>query len=55
MACDGGEILGRGVGIAGLDDVDAETGELAGDGKFLAAAEAGAGRLLAIAQGGIED
>ena len=39
----------------GLDDVDAEPRELLGDLELLAARERDAGRLLAVAQGGVED
>ena len=51
---DGLEIFGRGVGIAGLDDVDVQLRQLPGDHELLAAAEARAGGLLAVSQRGIE-
>ena len=40
---------------AGLDDVDAETGELLGDLELLALVERDARRLLAVAEGRVED
>lgn len=40
---------------ARLDDVHAQLGELARDVELLLAREGGAGRLLAIAQGGVKD
>jgi hypothetical protein len=49
------EIAGGGEGEAGLDHVDAEPRELPGDRQFLIRRQRGAGRLLAVAQGGIED
>ena len=39
----------------GLDDIDVETGELAGDLHFLAQVHGRAGALFAVAQGGVED
>ena len=39
----------------GLDDVDAEARELLGDLELLADVERDAGRLLAVAQGRVED
>ena len=45
----------RGGREAGLDDVDAELGERARDAQLLRAGHAAAGRLLAVAQRGIED
>ena len=46
---------GRGGREAGLDDVDLEPRELAGDLELLGGGQPGAGRLLAVAQGGVED
>ena len=40
---------------AGLDDVHAEFRELPGHPELLADGHAAAGRLLAVAQGGVED
>ena len=48
------EVFGRRVGIAGLDDVHAQLRQLPGDHELLAAAQARARGLLAIAQRGIE-
>lgn len=39
----------------GLDDVDAELGELARDVQLLLAGHGGAGGLLAVSEGGVED
>ena len=49
------EVAGRGGREAGLDDVDPETGELAGDLELLGGGQAGAGRLLAVAERRVED
>ena len=49
------EVAGRGGREAGLDDVDLEPRQLAGDLELLGRGQAGAGRLLAVAQGGVED
>ena len=49
------EVAGRGGREAGLDDVHLEARELPGDLELLGDGEAGAGRLLAVAQGGVED
>jgi len=47
---------GEAAGEAGLDDVDAEPGAgRAGDLELLGRGQAGAGRLLAVAEGGVED
>ena len=46
--------LGRG-GEAGLHDVHAERVELPGESELLLGRETVAGRLLAVAQGGVED
>jgi len=52
---DGGKIPFRGNWKSGLDDIDAHGVEDFGDFKFLFMRHRGAGRLLAVAQGGIED
>ena len=49
------EVVRRGDGEAGLDDVDAQLGELAGDLELLGAVQGGARRLFAVAQRGVED
>ena len=49
------EVAGRGGREAGLDDVDLEPGELAGDLELLGRGQPGARRLLAVAQGRVED
>ena len=49
------EVAGRGGREAGLDDVDLEPGELAGDLELLGGGQPGARRLLAVAQGRVED
>ena len=49
------EVARRGGREAGLDDVDLEPRELAGDVELLGGGQAGAGRLLAVAQGRVED
>ncbi len=52
---DGGEItLGRDR-ETGLDDVDAHVVEQLGDFELLLVGHGGAGALLAVAQGGVED
>ena len=51
----GFEVVRAGRRESGLDDIDPEAGELTGDLQLLRAGEAGAGRLLAVAQGGVED
>ena len=43
------------IGKPGLDHVDAEPRELLGDLELLAHVERDAGRLLTVAQGGVED
>ena len=43
------------IGKAGLDDVDAHARELLGDLELLGLVHGGAGRLLAVAQRGVED
>ena len=52
---DGLEVAGRGDREAGLDHVDAEAGELLRDLDLLLRVQRDAGRLLAVAQGRIED
>ena len=52
---DGLEVAGRGGREAGLDDVDLEPRELARDLELLGGGQAGAGCLLAVAQGRVED
>ena len=52
---DGGEIAFRGDREAGLDDVDAHVVEQLGDLELLVMGHGGAGTLLAVAQGGVED
>ena len=51
----GAEVARGGDGEAGLDDVDAHADELLGNDKLLLGVHGGAGRLLAIAQGGVKD
>jgi hypothetical protein len=52
---DGLEVAGRGDREARLDDVDAQARELVGDLELLGRVERDAGRLLAVAQRGVED
>src|SRR5665647_2596533 len=52
---DGLEIVRRSDGEAGLDDVDPQLGELAGDLELLGAVQRCARRLFAVAQRGVED
>ncbi len=52
---DGGEIAFRGDREAGLDDVDAHRVEQFGDFELLLVGHGGAGALLAVAQGGVEN
>ena len=52
---DGLEVARRGGREAGLDDVDLEPRQLARDVELLGGGQAGAGCLLAVAQGGVED
>ena len=49
------EIAGRGDRKAGFDDVDPQVGQRLGDLQFFVQVHAGAGRLLAVAQRGVED
>ena len=55
IALDRLEVAGRGDREAGLDHVDAEARQLLGDLDLLAGVQRDAGRLLAVAQGGVED
>ena len=52
---DGREVALRRDRKAGLDDVDAHVVEQFGDFELLLVRHGGAGRLLAVAQGGVED
>ena len=52
---DGGEIAFRGDRKAGLDDVDAHLVEQRGDFELFLVRHGGAGALLAVAQGGVEN
>ena len=54
-AADRLEVARRGGRKAGLDHVDLEPDELAGDFELLGRGQARPGRLLAVAQGGVED
>src|SRR5690606_39488490 len=49
------EIGGRAVREASLDHVHAEVGQGVGEGDLLRGAHGEAGRLFAVAQGGVED
>src|SRR5206468_1732562 len=51
----GGRFAGRGSGESRLDDVDAKPGQLTSDLDLLLDRERGAGRLLAVAEGRVED
>ena len=51
----GGEIAVRRDRETGLDDVDAHLVEQLGDFELLVEGHGGAGALLAVAQGGVED
>ena len=51
---DGGEVALRGHGKAGLDDVHAQIFKGVGHGELFLRGHAAAGRLLAVAQGGVE-
>lgn len=51
----GVEVVGGGGREPGLDDVDAEAGELARDDELLGAGHGGPGGLLPVAEGGVED
>src|SRR5262249_32938842 len=52
---DGLEVAGRGDGEAGLDHIDAEVAQGAGHLELFGEVHAGAGRLFAVAEGGVED
>ncbi len=52
---DGFEIAVRGDGEAGLEDVDAEAGELVRHAELFAGVHGAAGALLAVAEGGVEE
>jgi hypothetical protein len=54
-ALHGVEVAWAGEGKTGLDDVHPQAGQLLGDRQLLLQVEAGARRLLAVAQGGVED
>ena len=54
-ALHGVEIAAAGEGETGLDDVHPQTGQLLGDRQLFLQVETGAGRLLAVAQRGVED
>ena len=51
----GGEVALGGDGEAGLDDVDAQLGELACHAEFFGDVHGEAGRLFAVAQCGVEE
>ena len=52
---DGVEVAVGGDGEAGFDDVDAEGGELVGEAQLFCVVHGAAGRLFAVAEGGVED
>lgn len=52
---DGHEVVLRGRGKARLNDVDAQLSQLPSDAKLLLRGHSGAGRLLSVAEGGIQD
>ncbi len=52
---DGLEVAGRGDRKAGLDHVDAQVDQRLGHFQLLGQVHAGAGRLLAVAERGVED
>ena len=52
---DGGEVAFGGHGEAGLNNVDAQILERVGHGELFLRGHAAAGRLLAVAQGGVEE
>ena len=54
-ALDSAEIPGAGEGETGLDDVHSQAGKLLGDRQLLLKVQAGARRLLAVPQGGVEN
>ncbi len=49
------KIIGAGDGKPGLDDIDAELGEIAGYFEFFGTGQCGPRGLLSVAQGGVED
>ena len=55
MALDGVEVALGGDGEAGFEDVDAEGGELVGHAQLFVVVHGAAGRLLAVAEGGVEE
>ena len=55
ICADGLEVAGRGDGEAGLDDVDAQVDQRLGDLHLLGQVHARAGRLLAVAERGVEN
>ena len=55
IACTASKSPGRGDGETGLDDVDAKVAQGVGHLKLFGQVHAGAGRLFAVAQGGVED
>ena len=55
ICADGLEIAGRGDRKAGLDHVHAQLDQGLGDFQLLGQVHAGAGRLLAVAERGVED
>ena len=58
LAGDGADGVGvalGGDGEAGLEDVDAEGGDLVGQAQLFAVVHGAAGRLLAVAEGGVEE
>jgi hypothetical protein len=54
MACIAPKSAGGAVGEAGFDHVHAEVGQRMGEGDLLRGAHGEAGRLFAVAQGGVE-
>ena len=52
---DAGGVAVGGDGEAGLDDVDAEAGELVRHAQLFGVVHGAAGRLLAVAEGGVEE
>ena len=55
MRCTAAKSPSEEIGESGLDDVDAECGQLVGDGDLVVGVEGDSGRLLAVSQGGVED
>ncbi len=58
LAGDGADGFGvafGGDGESGLEDVDAEGGDLVGQAQLFAAVHGAAGGLLAVAEGGVEE